>query len=128
MKDGKIMLLTFVSGNINGVDFTASGTGEADNATADDPRASLHYSRFPEAFHPSVWQVVEVQTTPESVALETDGGLNLYTVAKGNYDIVVDNTILPDDQVIYSSAQVRQIEPVFQVVDLTLRRDVQESS
>lgn len=113
MSDGKITLLTFVSGNINGVDFTASGTGEADTA-AGVTRATLRYSRFPEDFTPLKCKSWKCKHHPR-VALETDGGQNLYTVTKGNYDIV-EKIRYPDNQVIYSSAQVRQIEPNYQAV------------
>ncbi|MHB1185946.1 MAG: hypothetical protein ACYC4A_14760 [Desulfobulbia bacterium] len=113
MDTGKIKLLTFVSGNINGVDFTASGTGEADTTTG-ETKSFLHFSRFPEDFTPRYGKSWKCKHHPR-VALEKEGGKNFYSLTKGNYDIV-ETIRYPGNQVIYSSAQVRQIEPDQQVV------------
>lgn len=112
MNKSKIRLLTFVSGNINGIDFTASGSGEADTDKG-TTKAMLQYTRFPEDFTPlrcKSWKCVH----HPAIAIEIEGGLNMYSITKGNYDLV--QTIrYPDNQVIYASSQIRRIEPDTQI-------------
>lgn len=113
MTNGTIKLLTFVSGNINGVDFTASGIGEAD-LVAGITRSTLQFSRFPADFTPRYGKSWKCKQHPP-IADEIDGGQNLYTLTKGNYD-VTETIRYPNNQIIYSSAQVRRVEPDYQIV------------
>lgn len=109
----EIELLTFVSGSINGVEFSASGSGTADIKKG-ITRSYLEYTNFPKDFTPLKCKSWKCKHHP-SVAEEIDGGMNLYTICKGNYDIF-ETIRYPDNQAIYSSAKVRRIGPDRQVV------------
>jgi len=109
----EITLLTFVSGNINGVDFCASGSGYA-QLKKGITKSYLQYTNFPQDFTPLKCKSWKCKHHP-AIAREIKGGLNLYSIAGGNYD-VFETIRYPNNQVIYSSAKVRRIEPNFQIV------------
>ena len=96
-----------ISGTINGQTFTGSGTGVAYLLEGREV-GTVTFQDFPAGFHPFVFGKSWKCVCHKAVALELDGGMNLWTLARGNYDVETTMTF-PNGDVIICVAQVRKV-------------------